>query len=70
MARLLQQPDFEESFGRLRKKIYKIPQQPRKTNLFPLNYDWTALCFNYMAFNRILDFSNGLDFYLGFFFFA
>jgi hypothetical protein len=22
-----------------------------------------------MAFNRILDFSNGLDFYLGFFFF-
>jgi hypothetical protein len=35
MARLPQQPAFEESSGRLRKKIYKIPQQPRKTILFP-----------------------------------
>jgi len=35
---------------------------------FPLNFAWTIVCINIKAFNRILDFSNGLDFNLGFFF--
>ena len=33
-----------------------------------LNDQWLAFCLSNKAFNRILDFSNGLDFYLGFFF--
>jgi len=28
---------------------------------------WSANCISYYGFNRILDFSNGLDFYPGFF---
>jgi hypothetical protein len=50
------------------KKSTEFLIRVRATHLFPLKTVWTIICFITMAFNRILDFSNGLDFYLGFFF--
>jgi hypothetical protein len=37
-------------------------------NFIPLFIHGPAIAILSMAFNRILDFSNGLDFYLGFFY--
>jgi len=41
---------------------------PTTMRLRTLYAKWTMICNGIKAFNRILDFSNGLDFYLGFFF--